>query len=158
MACNSVFAAAAVLVLLHCIPASAQRLTGNLTGSGATCIPDVAFSAGTGLGQGCADGEACCTTTNTCVKRSSCSEFMRICPPPSCGKDTNFQDAECPAEVSKIFKSPKNLKCQSSRDAVCYSNGTAMVVSCTNAAGSLVATLSVLLLASLAALAVSLLG
>lgn len=50
---------------------------------------------------------------------------------------------QCPAEVSKIFKSPKNLKCQSSRDAVCYSNGTAMVVSCTNAAGSLVATLSV---------------
>uniref|UniRef100_A0A383W5M4 Uncharacterized protein n=1 Tax=Tetradesmus obliquus TaxID=3088 RepID=A0A383W5M4_TETOB len=83
---------------------------------------------------------------------------MRICPPPSCGKDTNFQDTECPAEVSKIFKSPKNLKCQSSRDAVCYSNGTAMVVSCTNSAGSLVATLSVMLLASLAALAVSLLG
>jgi hypothetical protein len=50
---------------------------------------------------------------------------------------------QCPAQVSKIFKSPKNLKCQSSKDAVCYTNGTAMVVSCTNAAGSLIVKLSV---------------
>jgi hypothetical protein len=94
MACNTVLAAATLLLLIQCNTALAQRLTGNLTGSGATCIPDVAFSAGTGLGQGCADGEACCTTTNTCVKKSTCSDFMRICPPPSCGKDTNFQDTE----------------------------------------------------------------
>lgn len=158
MACSTVLAAAALLLLLQCNTVSAQRLTGNLTGSGATCIPDVAFSAGTGLGQGCADGEACCTTTNTCVKKGSCSDFMRICPPPSCGKDTNFQDTECPAQVSKIFKSPKNLKCQSSKDAVCYTNGTAMVVSCTNAAGALIASLSVLWLAAVAAVLSALVG
>jgi hypothetical protein len=59
---------------------------------------------------------------------------------------------QCPAEVSKIFKSPKNLKCQTSKDAICYTNGTAMVVSCTNAAEDVVASLSVSNIAALAVL------
>lgn len=83
-------------VLLQCLlieSTAAQKLTGNLTGSGASCIPD-AFSAGSGLGVGCGDNEACCPTTSTCVKKTSCSDFARICPPPSCGKDTNFGDTE----------------------------------------------------------------
>lgn len=45
--------------------------------------------------------------------------------------------------MSKIFKSPKGLKCQRSSDAACYTNGTAMVVTCTNTAGGVATQMTV---------------
>ena len=67
---------------------SYAQLSGKTSGSGQSCSVD---PSSLGSSTGCPDGEACCATTNVCVKRASCAEFAQFCPPPSCGKDTNFR-------------------------------------------------------------------
>lgn len=142
---------AALAVLLCCVGlqlAAAQKLTGNLT-SGITCTTDATNP----FGSGCPKGEGCCRETNTCVKISSCEDFAKACPPSTCGKDLSFGEVTCAADVTKVFRSPKQLKCYESKDTICSTNETAMVVACRSAAGALGAQLMVLLFAASIALA-----
>jgi hypothetical protein len=50
---------------------------------------------------------------------------------------------QCAADTTKVYKSPKDLKCYESRDTACTSNGTAMLVACRSGAGPLGAQLMV---------------
>lgn len=43
---------------------------------------------------------------------------------------------QCPADTTKVFRSPKQLKCYQSKDTVCSTNDTAMIVACRSAAGA----------------------
>lgn len=43
---------------------------------------------------------------------------------------------QCAADVTKVFRSPKQLKCYESRDTICSSNETAMIVACRSSAGA----------------------
>jgi hypothetical protein len=83
---------------------------------------------------------------------TSCADFVRLCPPVTCGKDTAFSDVTCPANTTTVFRSAKGLKCQESRDTTCASNGTAMVVACRSAAGVPAAGVLALAAAGLASL------
>jgi hypothetical protein len=139
----------ALAVLLCCFLqlAATQRLTGNMT-SGITCTTDATNPFGTG----CPKGEGCCSYTNTCVKISSCADFTKACPPSTCGKDLSFSEVTCAADVTKVFRSPRQLKCYESRDTICSSNETAMIVACRSSAGARGAQLMVMLFAASLAL------
>ncbi|KAI8467276.1 MAG: P-loop containing nucleoside triphosphate hydrolase protein [Monoraphidium minutum] len=122
-------------------------LSSSSKGVGASCVPS--SDSYYGPGSGCSESEACCPTTNTCFDRSGgCAAFAARCAPADCGKDMDFKDTECAADVTKYFKKG-GVKCSASSDTVCFANATAMALRCSTTSGSAAA--APRMLASLAA-------
>jgi hypothetical protein len=73
---------------------------------------------------------------------STVPTWRTVCPPSTCYSVNSVLPplclpVQCAADVTKVFRSPKQLKCYESRDTTCSTNETAMVVACRSAAGAM---------------------